>query len=156
MERKISVSFTRGLVRASIGSVESAAALIAQEASGRANGSATVRHEDTRCRRGSLHRLPFHIPSPQARGRRAGAFALSAPFVVHLGEPLARQPRRRSVAETLHDLAQRRARLGPVLQLIVAISNLEQRIRRLARIGVLLQYGAEVAQGFRVLAGDVM
>src|SRR6187431_1360913 len=77
-------------------------------------------------------------------------------LAIQLREPLAGETGGGGIAKTLYDLVERRARLAPVLQLVIAVADLEQRIRNLAGLRILLDHGPEIAQRVRILFGDVV
>jgi len=67
-------------------------------------------------------------------------------------EPLRREPRGRGVRELLHDVLQRRAGRRLIAELDLAVADLQQRVRQLRRLRVLLDHLAELGQRLAELA----
>src|SRR5688572_27910088 len=73
-----------------------------------------------------------------------------APLALHLRQALTGESGGGLIRVLLNDLVQCSARLRPILQLIVAIADLEQRIRHLARRRTLIDDGTEAFQRIAV------
>ncbi len=77
-------------------------------------------------------------------------------FHAHAAQPVFRQPRQGRVGVIFLHLGQRRAGLVPLLQFVMGVTDLEQRIRRLWTFRKPVDQGLERRQRDVVIARDVI